>query len=143
MKKGISLPIETTVIIVIAVIVLVALLFFFSGAVNPGIDRIKLEQRKADLCSRYVAADSECKSQPSDAKLKDELEKTCKDLSLSTVAGVCCSIYCPKAVRTQADCTAAGGVCQVDACSANTVNTKDLGVCRDAPRNAIHCCGRP
>ncbi len=79
MKKGISLPVETTVIIVIAVIVLVALLFFFSGTVNPGIDRIKLESQKATLCSDYVFVDTECENVGKFLAVKDS--KTLKELA--------------------------------------------------------------
>lgn len=79
MKKGISLPVETTVIIVIAVIVLVALLLFFSGTVNPGIDRIKLESQKATLCSDYVSVDKECENTNKFSAVKDS--KTLEDLA--------------------------------------------------------------
>ena len=85
-----SLPVETTVIIVLAVIVLVALLFFFSGTFGPGMDRIKLEQQKTDLCTRYVSQDSECKgAASSEGDLNKNLQEVCTKLGLSTVPGSC------------------------------------------------------
>ena len=144
MRKGMSLPVETVIVLVLAIIVLAALLFFFTGTFTPGADRVRLEQRKVDLCTKYVAADSQCKN-PATAEIRtgaDGLDETCKKLGLSTVAGACCSTYCPNAVRTRAECVAAGGGCQVSPCTANTVNTKAVGRCDDEATQ-VNCCKSP
>lgn len=114
MKKGISLPIETTIVIVLAVIVLVALLFFFSGSVNPGIDRIKLEGQKATLCSDYVSVDKECESASKvfsvrGAKILTDLGDLGKKLGYSqcttpSATAECvkqvCTSFCPQPMST-------------------------------------------
>ena len=129
--RGISLPIETTVVIVLAAIVLVALLLFFSGTFSPGAERIKLEQRKVDLCTKYVAQDSTCRISAS-----ADLQDVCKKLDTPN-ARVCCSAYCP-AIETATQCTVAGGTCDDVECS-TTTNKNEIGKCSDDTVNP-HCC---
>lgn len=143
MQKGISLPIETVIVLVIAAVVLVALLYFFGSTFNPSVDRIRLQQQQVDLCTKYVSQDSECrKAAPTENDLKKNLDDTCTKLGLSTNPGACCSAFCPKGIRTRAECTAAGGGCQISPCTANTENTKVLGTCSDAG-GEVNCCGKP
>lgn len=141
MKKGISLPIETTIVIVLAVVVLVALLFFFSTSVNPGIDRIKLEGQRADLCTKYVGNDRECRGVPSGDTSK--LGDVCKSLGTSNVRA-CCATFCPQITKTD-ECTAAGGSCLRVACTDKDAVllgfTGQLGSCNDDKITPI-CCGK-
>ncbi|MBI2076013.1 MAG: hypothetical protein HYT72_02060 [Candidatus Aenigmarchaeota archaeon] len=138
MKKGISLPVETTVIIVLAVIVLVALLFFFSTSVNPGIDRIKMEGQRADLCTKYVANNKECRGSPSGDVA--ELNKVCKSLG-TPVVRACCATFCPQ-ITTKAECEANNGNC-AGLCSQSTTGlTVELGRCNDDTAKP-YCCIAP
>ena len=136
MRKGISLPVETTVVIVLAVVVLVALLFFFSGTFGTGVDRIKLEQRKVDLCTKYVSQDSECRGTWS-----KELQDTCKQLEFNHLRA-CCTGYCPR-ITTKAECNAISGAsCIAVACSQAAVLKTELGNCNDDPGFSF-CCIAP
>lgn len=127
--RGISLPVETTTVVVLAAIVLVALLMFFSGTFVPGSERIKMEQQKVDLCTKFVALNSECK-----ASVPDDLKNVCKKLGAEHVR-VCCSAYCPK-IETSTQCTAAGGTCDSASCSGTFT---EIATCTDKPAEP-HCC---
>lgn len=135
-----SLPVETVIVVVLAIIVLVALLFFFSGTFLPGSDRIKLEQRKVDLCTKYVSQDSECRASPS-----SDLQDVCKKLDSQNVR-VCCSAYCPP-IDTSSKCTAAGGSCLAavdgkgcDSDAAKTLGFKSqIGTCSDDSDRPFCC----
>ena len=138
MRKGISLPVETVIVIVLAIIVLAALLLFFTGTFTPGSDKIKLEQRKVDLCSNYVAADSECRLPPPDTKLKTDLEKVCGDLGLPTNAAACCSTYCGSVkCEDQGD---KYGCVKLDDCRNVHKGSPTKGICSNS--NHI-CCKSP
>ncbi len=107
MQKGMSLAIETTVVIVIAIIVLVALLMFFSGSWGQGVDQIRLQQQKVELCSKYVSQDTECKGTSLGTAIKkDDFDKMCKGLGLPTNPQVCCAAYCPQGVKCELQITA-------------------------------------
>lgn len=132
MRKGMSLAIETTVVIALAIIVLVALLLFFAGTFTPATERIKLEQRKVDLCTKYVRDDSECRSPANDDIKKGEkgLDETCEKLGLSTNPAICCSGYC-----SRKRCEELDGACQTVAisCDKLPIPTKPLdGACPNA-----------
>jgi len=129
MRKGMSLPVETVIVLVLAIIVLAALLLFFTGTFTPGADRIKLQQRQTDLCTTYVAADSECRKPPSETLTKD-FNEVCGKLGLSTNPALCCSTYC-----SRKRCEDINGACQTVAssCDKLPIPRKSLdGVCTNA-----------
>ncbi len=96
--RGMSLAVETTVVVVIAIVVLIALMMFFGSTYSPSVDRIRLEQQKIDLCSKYITDDTVCAGAVK-SEIKKDFDDMCTKLGVSTVPSVCCATYCPKPVK--------------------------------------------
>lgn len=103
MRKGASLPIETTVILVLAVVVLATLLFMFFGVAKDPTATNELKRTSA--CRTYTAQNPKCDAPGSDQDALTKIGDACKGLGgypkctggAADLACIlqCCRTFCP------------------------------------------------
>ncbi len=86
--KGVSIALETIIYIILAVMVLTVLLFFFTSQASPAQNRVELENKRAQLCGKYIQYDNRCdqisraQSDPIGVDVATDLLSVCSKLDV-------------------------------------------------------------